>query len=373
MNISILGSWNKKKKPNWQVREYEQFVAACKALGQGVVHGRHILVVDEDATEQSATWHAFRGVCDAMEASAARHPCVCLIDPYKNGSTYQKLLERYKTAFITKQSNLDGRERRRTFQLIASDTVVFLGGASSTYNLGRAACAGKEHVVCIGSFGGAAERLLQEQINTLPADARESLSLRANPWNKHLENELLALLGMKDTGNILIIHGRGGDEYHLKNILQNDLGLPEPIILKDVRGSGLTTLPEKFEKLGDRVHAAIALVTADDIGGLIDKDGTSQMNYRARQNVWLEVGWFWGRLGRERVLLLCKGRSEIPSNLSGVLFESYNEDLRDCRDGIIEFVKNVINPSTAGRQSKNITSRSASESTITQRVAQRVV
>jgi predicted nucleotide-binding protein len=51
------------------------------------------------------------------------------------------------------------------------------------------------------------------------------------------------------------------------------------------------------------------------------KDGQG----RARQNVILEIGYFLGLLGKERVRMLVKGDTEIPSDLYGVLYEKYDE------------------------------------------------
>ena len=43
---------------------------------------------------------------------------------------------------------------------------------------------------------------------------------------------------------------------------------------------------------------------------------------RARQNVLLELGYFIGRLGRERVCALKRGVVEIPSDFAGVVWEA---------------------------------------------------
>ena len=38
----------------------------------------------------------------------------------------------------------------------------------------------------------------------------------------------------------------------------------------------------------------------------------------------MEIGYFMGKLGKERVRLLKKGETEIPSDLQGVLYENYD-------------------------------------------------
>lgn len=45
---------------------------------------------------------------------------------------------------------------------------------------------------------------------------------------------------------------------------------------------------------------------------------------RARQNVVLELGYFVGRLGRDRVLALKRGDVEVPSDFNGVVYTDYD-------------------------------------------------
>ena len=56
---------------------------------------------------------------------------------------------------------------------------------------------------------------------------------------------------------------------------------------------------------------------------------------RARENVWLEIAWFWGRLGRDRVLILREGEANIPSDWMGVEYAKYDDnDPTVARDAI---------------------------------------
>jgi predicted nucleotide-binding protein len=62
---------------------------------------------------------------------------------------------------------------------------------------------------------------------------------------------------------------------------------------------------------------------------------------RARQNVWVEVGRFWGRLGRNRVLLLVRGDVEIPSDLDGIEYHSYQQSVLELAPKIQSFLLQV--------------------------------
>jgi len=64
------------------------------------------------------------------------------------------------------------------------------------------------------------------------------------------------------------------------------------------------------------------LLTPDDFGGAC---GGAQHS-RARQNVILELGYFIGRLTRKRVCALKVGDLELPSDILGVVWTTYDAD-----------------------------------------------
>jgi predicted nucleotide-binding protein len=89
-----------------------------------------------------------------------------------------------------------------------------------------------------------------------------------------------------------------------------------PVVLGEEPEVGRTII-EKFEDYSD-VAFAIVLLTPDDVGGT----ETADLKPRARQNVIFELGYFFGKLGRRKVVALYKtGRGELdmPSNYSGIL------------------------------------------------------
>ena len=96
----------------------------------------------------------------------------------------------------------------------------------------------------------------------------------------------------------------------------------DPVVLESQPNDGRTVV-EKFETHAN-VAAAVVIMTGDDVGGKAGEDAKP----RARQNVLLELGYFLGKLGRERVVLLHDGEAEIPSNLAGVLTVRSSQDWR---------------------------------------------
>jgi predicted nucleotide-binding protein len=138
------------------------------------------------------------------------------------------------------------------------------------------------------------------------------------------------------TGKTLIIHGHAGqNRLELVDFLQNKLGLPRPTVIGDEMTLGLA-LPVKFDKLASTVEFAIALLTPDDEGKAISDHA---YHPRARQNTLVEIGWFWGKLGLTRVLILVKDKVEIPSDLQGLEYHSFSTSPVECSEKIRAFYK----------------------------------
>ena len=118
-----------------------------------------------------------------------------------------------------------------------------------------------------------------------------------------------------NTNEIFVIHGRDNEAKETVARFLTRLALT-PIILHEQPNQGRTII-EKFER-NAQVGFAVALLTPDDVGAL--KNEEKNLKLRARQNVVFELGYFLGRLGRERVCALTKGNIEIPSDYDGVVY-----------------------------------------------------
>lgn len=118
---------------------------------------------------------------------------------------------------------------------------------------------------------------------------------------------------------VFLVHGHDeGARESVARFLEK-LGL-EPVILHEQANRGRTVI-EKIEGHRD-VGFAVVLLTPDDEGCV--KGG--QLEPRARQNVLLELGYFLGYLGRDRVCALNRGQVEIPSDFAGVVWTSMNDE-----------------------------------------------
>lgn len=122
---------------------------------------------------------------------------------------------------------------------------------------------------------------------------------------------------------IFIVHGHN-EEMKLAVARTIEKLKLEPIILHEQPNKGRTII-EKFADSSD-VTFAIILLSADDIA-YKKTDEQNNAKYRARQNVIFELGYFIGKLGRERVFALheVEDNLEIPSDYNGVLFVPFDK------------------------------------------------
>ena len=123
---------------------------------------------------------------------------------------------------------------------------------------------------------------------------------------------------------VFIVHGHDdANLLRLENLLKDRWGL-ESIVLRDEAGKG-RTLVEKFEQEAHGAAYAIILLTPDDLIQTPDKDYT-----QARPNVVFELGWFYGRIGREKVCILSKTGTNIHSDLAGITRIDFNESIEEA-------------------------------------------
>lgn len=146
-------------------------------------------------------------------------------------------------------------------------------------------------------------------------------------WSSPSFSEFISIVlemagAQASTGRLrpFIVHGQDEKtKLELKNLLQNTLGMDEPIILHEQPNLG-RTLIEKFEDLATTADLAFVLLTPDD--KLASPGDLEADKRRARQNVILELGFFLSMMGRHsgRVFLLYKGALDVPSDLSGIVY-----------------------------------------------------
>lgn len=142
------------------------------------------------------------------------------------------------------------------------------------------------------------------------------------------------------SNKVFVVHGhdeaaKGGLELFLKEI-----GL-EPVVLHRQADEGQTII-EKFEKHAD-VGYAFILLTPDEVAYLkkheLEPDDKRKKEFRPRPNVLFEFGYFVRRLGRSRVCCLYTGNVTLPTDVSGMIYKSYDKNVEDVAYGIMKDLK----------------------------------
>jgi len=164
------------------------------------------------------------------------------------------------------------------------------------------------------------------------------------PSLETIEQNIDRLLGStpsKDLPQSFIVHGHDDKEkLAIKNFLQNNLSLPEPIILHEQASKGKTIL-EKLEAFGAQASVIFVLLTPDD--KFSDGKEINSEKRRCRQNVIFEMGYFLGLLGRKsgRVILLHKGLLDLPSDISGLVYIDISKGVEAAGENIRRELKDV--------------------------------
>jgi predicted nucleotide-binding protein len=126
---------------------------------------------------------------------------------------------------------------------------------------------------------------------------------------------------------IFVVHGHASEVKEAVSRLLEKTGAHDVVILHEQPSEG-RTLIEKFEDHAQASDTAVILLTADDVGGAAPEAGAAapSLSPRARQNVVFELGFFVGRLGRSRVVVLYEEGVELPSDFKGVVYISISDD-----------------------------------------------
>lgn len=165
------------------------------------------------------------------------------------------------------------------------------------------------------------------QFQSMIPDARQEIIVCINGLNQAratLSNYLEELVLEEDKteqktintdfSKVFIVHGHDGELKEAVARIVEKQGL-KAIILSEQANEGKTII-EKIEAHSD-VSSAICLFTADDVG---KKKTDLKSKPRARQNVVFEAGYFMGKLGRDKLVIISEKGLELPSDMSGVVY-----------------------------------------------------
>jgi predicted nucleotide-binding protein len=128
-------------------------------------------------------------------------------------------------------------------------------------------------------------------------------------------------------GKVFIVYGHDKTARNALELLLTRLNI-KPVILSNLAPDGKTIIEALIAN--SDVQYAIVLLTPDDEGHRIGHP--NEKKPRARQNVVLELGMFLIKLGRERVAILHKGDLELPSDIGGLIYISFKDDVNEAKN-----------------------------------------
>ncbi|MDF9749176.1 TIR domain-containing protein [Arthrobacter sp. ES3-54] len=142
---------------------------------------------------------------------------------------------------------------------------------------------------------------------------------------------------------IFIGHGRSQDWRNLKDALHEHHGYDVETFETQPRAG--YTIPEVIESMAHGNALALLVVTAEDeqIDGSV----------RARENVVHEVGYFQGRLGNKRAILIMEDGVNEFSNIHGIVHLPY-KNIREVEGQVLAIIKrefpHLANGAASARQ-----------------------
>lgn len=124
---------------------------------------------------------------------------------------------------------------------------------------------------------------------------------------------------------VFISHGHAPDWREVQAYIEKDINLGT-LELAQEANQGRTILAKLLES-SEKCDSAVIVMTGDDL----DADGQA----RARENVIHEIGFFQGKYGLNRIVLLHEEGVNIPSNIQGVVYTPFTKSMVSASFGLL--------------------------------------
>lgn len=119
----------------------------------------------------------------------------------------------------------------------------------------------------------------------------------------------------KEKQRVFLTHGHRDDWCHVQKFIETELFVPT-IEFNQVAYRG-NTIIQHLSALAERCSCAVIVMTGED--------AVEEGELRSRENVIHELGFFQGRFGIDRVVILHEGGTHVPSNLQGIIYIAYDQ------------------------------------------------
>ena len=127
---------------------------------------------------------------------------------------------------------------------------------------------------------------------------------------------------------VFIVYGHDDDTLKELEWFLMKIGITNYMVMKNEAGNSQTIIESLEREIKSVASFGIVLLTQDDWGYPVTSS-EDEKKPRARQNIILEMGMFFGALGRERTAILRKGNVEIPSDTDGIIRHDFNDSIID--------------------------------------------
>ena len=161
-------------------------------------------------------------------------------------------------------------------------------------------------------------RYSRVQVERLARDIDQIFEIRAN-------SELAAPSTDSRPQRVFLSHGSAPDWREVQAFIERDIKLPT-LELAQEPNQGMTILA-KLVDASEQCDSAIIVMTGDDLDG----DGQA----RARENVIHEIGYFQGKYGLSRIVLLHEDGVNIPSNIHGLVYTPFPKGVITATFGLL--------------------------------------
>lgn len=169
MQVAVVGSWRDSDRKKWGISGSQgEFELACQKIGAELIRRGHRLVIGSDAGI-TADFHAVKGALAALGNETPRAPRILLMKPANGKQAFRDQRQALKGIFTERTVQAPSWISAKVFQINFADRVVVVAGAQNTHQAGLTAAVSKKRLACIGSFGGAAERL-NTLVSSVPGD-----------------------------------------------------------------------------------------------------------------------------------------------------------------------------------------------------------
>ena len=176
-----------------------------------------------------------------------------------------------------------------------------------------------------------AESYLKRTPQPRPAVSKREAPKLAADIAQELRTSTEPMTSGEQNTSVFVVHGHNAEALGKLEEYLSVLGITAVVLSR--QDELPQSLFQKFMSVANQARFAIVLLCADDYGASrIQYEAANvadrALQFRARQNVILELGFFYGRLGWENVFVLYQEPDRIfpnferPSDLDGVVFDS---------------------------------------------------